>query len=120
MELDSGNNADLNYIKSTDRGDTWSTPVNITESSEWSYIADIELDSNENMHIIWTDDRFNPAAQCLVVYSNSTDGSSWLTPVNVSTTNGDCAFIFDLDIDCAVFPVQPLPVFSPRADVHSP
>lgn len=86
---------DIFFSKSTDGGATWSTAVNVSESSGGSYTPAIAVDAG-TIHLVWMDDTPGLAD---IFYSNSTDGgTTWSAPVNASNTEGSSEYP-DIAID---------------------
>jgi len=68
-------NDEIFYKGSTDGGTTWSAPTRLTWSSGKSYSQDITSDSNNNIHVAWSD---SVAGNLEIFYKYSTDsGSTW-------------------------------------------
>lgn len=75
------------FIRSTDNGSTWTTPVNISDTQGSSAGAYIAVDSSGNIGVTWTD---NTTGDNKVVFSKSTnDGATWSTPAAVSEDSKD-------------------------------
>jgi hypothetical protein len=65
----------------------WSTPVNVSDNSGFSYSPAIAVDSGNNLHAIWQD---NTPGNWDIFYSKSTNGgATWSVTVNVSNNAGD-------------------------------
>jgi len=68
-------NNHIYYVRSTDQGRTWETPVRIDNSTGNCYKPDITVDNLNNIHIVWEDQR-GPFDE--VYYTKSTNnGLSW-------------------------------------------
>lgn len=87
-----GSRGHIHFVRSTDRGESWSVPVQVDDNSGvvpvgWVKLA---LDSAENIFCAWTDRR----SSYLRVYSDvSTDGGrTWASDVRVDddTVSSDC------------------------------
>jgi hypothetical protein len=71
--------------RSTDRGVTWSTPVNLSASGQSAGDAQITVDAVGNLTVVWARGDFDAIVQA----SRSTDrGVTWSTPVNLSAAGG--------------------------------
>lgn len=89
---------DIYYSNSSNRGATWSTKVNISNTSGYSQKSDLEIDSNDNLYVIWADNTYG--GQYDILYSNSsTRGTTWSTPVNISNNTAGYSLLSDLEID---------------------
>ena len=64
--------------KSTDGGETFSPPENISESNSFSYLPSIRL-SGDSVYVVWSDD---PSGKRDVFISKSTDGGETFSPPN--------------------------------------
>lgn len=91
-------NPDVLLIRSTDKGATWSQPVRInndtTESTARQFLPWITTSPNNDVHLVWLDDRIGGNATSLdAFYRVSRDGGAmWdpevrLTPASFSTQN---------------------------------
>ena len=77
----------IRYVKSTDGGNTWSNPVNITSENYNQYDPAIAIDSFNNIHIVW-DGGYSSNPNYQIRYSKSTDGgNTWSNPVNITSEN---------------------------------
>ena len=56
--ITSGGNADIFFAFSTDNGQTFSTPDNLSESPEFSIAAQISSAGN-NVYVVWEDEHFS-------------------------------------------------------------
>ncbi len=66
------------YMRSTDNGTTWSTPIQVSSSvASNKYKASIAVD-NSDVHIAWNDDRFGTNLE--IYYVHSTDGGVTWSP----------------------------------------
>jgi len=74
---DTPGNYEIYYRKSIDGGATWSTSKRLTWISGISYSPDIAIDSNNRIHVVWTDDTSgNPE----LFYKKGTEGgATWTT-----------------------------------------
>jgi hypothetical protein len=84
--------ADIYYRRSTDRGQTWSYPVNLSRSPTGSSRAQIEVDSNDVIHVVWDEgwDKLSGRGEPIFsVYTSSRDGGeSWSSPTSFSYPEG--------------------------------
>lgn len=77
--------ADLFYRRSGDGGQTWSSPINLSQSPQGSVKQQIKIDQDDNVHVVW-EEGFDWYASTGVpeagVYRRSRDGGkSWGAPV---------------------------------------
>lgn len=71
------------YSKSTDEGNIWSTPEDISLNSEkWVFAPHIVCDSENNLHVSYEYDVGNYMQT--MIYYQTFDGISWSEPINVS------------------------------------
>jgi len=76
----------IRYAKSTDRGNTWSNPVNITSGAYEQYTPSIAIDSSNNIHIVWSGESSTTPTYHQIRYTKSTDGgNTWNIPVNITS-----------------------------------
>ena len=93
-------------IRSTDKGVTWSAPVNISNLGalgardpvtgaairDGAVIPQMAVGPDGTLHVVWQDARFTQARDA-IAYSRSTDGgSTWSTPVRVNSNPQVVAF----------------------------
>ena len=82
---DTPGNLEIYYMKSTDRGATWSARQRLTWDSRESGWPAIVADSSGNPHVFWTDGE--------VCYRKSTDGGdTWLAFKRLSYTAGNSGY----------------------------
>jgi hypothetical protein len=80
-------NTEILLTKSLDYGLTWTSPVNISNTSGFSRASSIKVDSVGNFNCIWMD---KTAGNYEIFYSRSTDnGITWSSSVNVSNTTAE-------------------------------
>ncbi len=84
-----GSDADVYMMKSTDQGVTWSTPLRVNQDAaglgKKHYFPWITSDPvNGNLSVIYYDDRNVAANQCEVYVSNSSDGGATWWDMKVS------------------------------------
>ena len=69
------------YLKSTDGGNTWSAPYDISGSLTQSYFPSIAVDADNHLNVVWHD-----LGQTRVYYARSANGgASFSAPINLST-----------------------------------
>jgi hypothetical protein len=73
---------DVNFIRSTDRGNSWSTPIRINDDSTtnaWQWFGTMSVAPNGRLDVIWLDTRDNPGTYLSsLYYSYSMDyGATW-------------------------------------------
>ncbi|MFC2156051.1 sialidase family protein, partial [Acidobacteriota bacterium] len=82
-------NYEIYFSRSTDNGTTWSTPVNVSNTTATSYAPAIVVDTNGNLCIAWYDKKTNTWQ---VYFSRSTNnGTTWSTMQNVSNASVACS-----------------------------
>jgi hypothetical protein len=84
--------ADIFYRRSSDGGRTWSYPVNLSRSPTGSSRAQIEIDSSDNIHVVWDEgwDKLSGQGDPIFsTYISSLDGGeSWLNLTSFSYPEG--------------------------------
>src|SRR5579864_9772165 len=69
------------------RAQTFSTPKNVSNNSDYSFTPQIAVDSNGAIYMAWEDDT---ATNSNILFSRSTDGgATFSTPINLSKTSGN-------------------------------
>ncbi|UCH93135.1 MAG: exo-alpha-sialidase [Candidatus Aminicenantes bacterium] len=87
------------FSRSTDNGNTWSQPVNISNNSEYSENPAIAVDNADGINIVWSG--ATPDYNYDIYFSRSTDhGVNWNPPVNISN-NPEYSTEPDFAIDSA-------------------
>src|SRR5262249_55512608 len=82
-------NRDILFIKSTDGGNTFTTPINLSNNENQSTFPYIILDKLGNINVLWQD--FTPSAISNedILLARSTDGGlSFTKPINISDNSG--------------------------------
>jgi BNR/Asp-box repeat len=97
----------LRAIRSTDRGITWSPPIDVAEFRgvgtvdpesatrvrDGFGIASVAAGPNRSLHMVWQDARFSSGAFDSIVYSRSDDaGLTWSTPRRINARSDVPAF----------------------------
>jgi hypothetical protein len=83
---DTPGNLEIYYVKSEDRGATWSVPRRLTWTSGSGEHPAIAVDSSDRIHIAWQDDKTGVAE---VYYRQSTDGgTNWSAVTRLTWTSG--------------------------------
>jgi hypothetical protein len=72
--IDGVNDSSIYYAQSLDGGQTFSSPLRIDDDSQLSVqgVPEIDIDGNENIHVIWIDVRETLGGD--IYYTNSTNG----------------------------------------------
>jgi hypothetical protein len=81
------NDLDLFFTKSTDLGQSWTTPVNITNNG-W-YNARLNTRILENSIYVIVSSKINNLQTDIMLYRSDNFGDTWATPVNLSDNSGD-------------------------------
>jgi len=77
---------EVNYLRSTDSGDTWENVVELTDPPYVTYDPKICADSNGNLHLMWLDER--SGAPIEVYYRRSVDGgTTWENEVRLTNSS---------------------------------
>lgn len=98
------------YAQSTDFGQTWSTPVQVSDSSltliqTWNYNSEqwpsIVKSANNKLYVTWCDQRADLVAKNYDVFisSSSDNGQTWSTNVKV---NDDTTSLYQAQVSVAV------------------
>ena len=68
-------------------GNNWTTPIMISQGFIWGSCASIAVDSQDRIHVVWLgkSPEYETAYQ---IFYTMFDGSTWLTPVRISTYSG--------------------------------
>ena len=83
-------NWDIYFKRSTDNGNTWSTYVNTCNNLGSTSTSDFVIDSADNFNLIWEEKN---SGNWETYFSRSTDnGSTWISPVNVSDNTSQSRF----------------------------
>jgi hypothetical protein len=84
--------ADIFYRHSSDGGKTWSYPINLSNSPTGSSRAQMEIDSNDVIHVTWDEgwDKLGGQGEPIFsTYISSLDGGeSWSSPTSFSYPEG--------------------------------
>jgi len=75
---------DIFYTSKTSGG-TWSSPINISNNSGWSWSANLAVDSKGGLHAVWTDTTFGNWA---ILYASKPKGGAWSSPIVVPNNPG--------------------------------
>lgn len=76
---------DVHFVRSTDRGETWSTPIRVNDdaaaANAWQWFGTMAVAGNGRIDVIWNDTQNDPGGVISELrYSSSSDGgSSWST-----------------------------------------
>ncbi len=83
---------DVHFVRSTDGGMTWSTPVRINTdvSSRWQWMATMSLAPNGRLDVVWNDTRASASPNRSRLYtSSSTDGGTTWSANTVASPEWD-------------------------------
>jgi len=76
----------IRYIKSTDGGNTWTNPINITNESYSQFYPAIAIDSYNNIYVVWEGSSVASPTLHQVRFSKSTDGgNTWSNPIDITS-----------------------------------
>ncbi len=79
-------NSDILFSSSTDNGQSFSVPINISNNSGESFNPQMSV-IGSNVDVIWTD---NTQGNSDILFSSSTDnGQSFSVPINISNNSGE-------------------------------
>jgi hypothetical protein len=89
---------EIYYINSADDGESWSTPVNISNDPKNCWEPRIAAGSSGTVHVVWY--AFRDALNSYEIFYNRNTGSGWKKPVMLSDAGSDskCPSI-DADAD---------------------
>ena len=88
-ENNGSGNFDVFVAKSTDRGNTFSTPVNVSKNSKSSGAPQIVASGND-VYVAWMDN--TPGNYDVFVAKSTDNASTFGTPVNVSNNTSDSGY----------------------------
>ena len=82
---------DVHFMRSTDNGFTWSTPVRLNDdplTTAWSWMATMSVAPNGRIDVVWNDTRNTGIANHSQLFytSSSNGGSAWTTNEQLSPT----------------------------------
>jgi hypothetical protein len=79
-------NFDIFFIRSTDGGNTFSKPLNLSKDPGLSYLPRIATDGNNSVYVVWTD---NSQGNYNILFTKSMDGgASFDKPIILSDLKG--------------------------------
>jgi hypothetical protein len=82
----SSSDTEIYFRKSTDNGNTWGPLQRLTWMAGYSRCPDITVDSSDNLHLVWYDDKSGDQE---IYYKKSTDGgSTWTSPKRLTWMTG--------------------------------
>lgn len=86
-EDDTASNSNILFSRSTDGGATFSTPINLSNTSGYSFAPRITTGTAGNVYVTWQDDT---PGNTVIMFSHSTNaGVSFSTPINLSNGSAD-------------------------------
>jgi hypothetical protein len=89
-DIDGSGITDIFYTNSTDNGENFSTPVNLSNNEGLSQSPQIAVSDADNVYVAWQDDTINPGIEQAVLVRVSTD--SGISFGNVTTMNSPAGF----------------------------
>jgi S1-C subfamily serine protease len=79
-------NFDIFFVKSTDGGNTFSKPLNLSDDPSLSYLPRIATNGKNNVYVVWTD---NSPGNYNILFTRSLDcGASFDKPIILSNLKG--------------------------------
>ncbi|MFI5125767.1 MAG: PKD domain-containing protein [Candidatus Acidiferrales bacterium] len=86
-EDDTATNSNILFSRSTDGGATFSTPINLSNASGYSFNPRIAMGSAGDVNVVWED---QTPSNTNIMFSHSTNaGVAFSTPVNLSNDSAD-------------------------------
>ena len=79
--------SDIYFSKSTDAGNSWSIPVNITNNARPQNRIFMDVDYNDNIYIA-SDDIITFNFDEIYLMRSTDDGLTWSTPINITNNTG--------------------------------
>lgn len=79
--------SDIYFIRSTDRGATWSQPVNISNTPTSSAGPSAKIGSQGQLYVTWVDWLTDPSKFDVFFAYSTNNGTTWSTPVNITNDN---------------------------------
>lgn len=76
---------EVHFVRSTDRGETWSAPVRVNDdppdSNSWQWFGTMAVAGDGRIDVVWNDTRDDPSGNTSRLrYSHSTDGGATWSP----------------------------------------
>jgi len=105
-----GRNYDIFMIKSTDAGDSFESPVNLSINPGFSEHPQAAV-YDDDLHVVWAD---NTSGNREVLFSTSRNGSDFDTAINISDTDSDSS-----NAEIAVFETNVHVVWLEHDDTNS-
>lgn len=99
-ENDSPGNIDIFFSRSTDGGQSFSAPRNLSNTPGNTRTAQIALDSGGNINLVWTDN-VPPAFSTDIFFTRSTDGGVSFSPAQNLSNNPGMSANPQLTVDAA-------------------
>jgi hypothetical protein len=88
LDPSGGDPQDVHFVRSSDRGETWSLPVrvNTDDRDAWQWFATMAVAPNGRIDVVWVESltEAEPNIGQLVYAFSADGGSSWSTPVATS------------------------------------
>ena len=78
-------NCDIFFAVSTDNGQTFNTPINLSGNSGVPSFAQISSSGDNNVYVVWLD-RVSPGNDDVFFAVSTDNGQTFNTPINLSNT----------------------------------
>lgn len=82
---------DIQFMNSTDGGQSWSSPQNLTNDTFRNSYPDITVDAADNLFVVWSSQR--NGNESIWLLNSSDDGKTWSDPIELAPPNSSNPFI---------------------------
>lgn len=101
---------EIYFKKSSDKGESWSSPTRLTWNQKYSFNPIIRTDNDDNIHLVYS---YNDYVCSEIYYKKSTDaGSTWSNPTRLTWLSGDSvvtSFTVDSNSNLYIFWIDDTP-----------